>query len=181
MKVAFDTGTLLLSLSPNPGVVLDQFGKPISQAKERVDFLLTELSESRTKVIIPTPVFSELLARAVNAASKYFDIIRNSKQFKLEPFDERAAIEAGLMTQKALAHGKGKRGGSPSPWPKVKFDRQIVAIAKVCGVDRIYSEDRDIFTLGQSVGIPVIRVADLPLPPKEAQVPPLFDKPDPKR
>ena len=177
MKVAFDTSTLIVSLSANPGAVLDRTGNIIPDAKQRVEFLLTELSESRTQIIIPTPVFSELLARAETAASKYFDIIRNSRQFRLEPFDVRAAIEAGTMTRKALESGLGKRGASIDSWPKVKFDRQIVAIAKVCGVNRIYSEDQDIITIGSSVGIAVIGIANLPLPPQGAQESLSFDKP----
>ena len=176
MKVAFDTATLILSLSPNPGVVRDRAGNPIPRAKERVEFLLTELSESRTTVIIPTPVFSELLTRSENAASRYFDIISNSKYFRLEPFDARAAIEAAMMTRKAFESGLGKRGGSSDSWPKVKFDRQIVAIAKVCGADKIYSEDQGVISLGHSAGIPVIGVAELSLPPDQAQPPLPFPK-----
>lgn len=121
MKVAFDTSTLIVLVSPEPGVVLDRNGSPVVDAKPRIENLFMELDESRAQVIIPTPAFSELLTRAENAASEYFEIMRNSKRFKFEPFDERAAIEAAAMTRKASESGKGKRGGSSDSWPKIKF------------------------------------------------------------
>jgi hypothetical protein len=58
-------------------------------------------------------------------------------------------------------------------WSKVKFDRQIVAIARVEGAERIYSNDDDIKRLGASDGIEVITLDDLELPP--ATTPDLFD------
>jgi hypothetical protein len=178
VKVAFDTATLIVLVSPNPGIVLDRNGNPINDAKARVENLFEELSESRTQIVIPTPAFSELLTRTVNAASRYFEVIRNSKYVKFEPFDERAAIEAAEMTRKALESAMGKRGGSSDSWPKIKFDRQIVAIAKVCGVEKIYSQDGGVSTLGHSVGIPVIGIADLPLPVQRSQAVMHFDKPE---
>jgi hypothetical protein len=47
----------------------------------------------------------------------------------------------------------------------VKYDRQIVAVAKVCGATTIYSDDKDVRTLAKTVKIEVIGLADLPLPP----------------
>jgi len=52
----------------------------------------------------------------------------------------------------------------------VKYDRQIVAVAKVCGATTIYSDDKDVRTLAKTVKIDVIGLADLPLPPEKAQM-----------
>ena len=52
----------------------------------------------------------------------------------------------------------------------MKYDRQIVAVAKVCGATTIYSDDKDVRTLAKTVKIEVIGVADLPLPPEKAQM-----------
>jgi len=57
-----------------------------------------------------------------------------------------------------------KKEGS-SNWSKVKFDRQIVAIARVEGAERIYSNDDDIKRFGASDGIEVVMLDDLELPP----------------
>ena len=53
---------------------------------------------------------------------------------------------------------------------KGKYDRQIVAVAKVCGATTIYSDDKDVRTLAKTVKIDVIGLADLPLPPEKAQM-----------
>ena len=56
-------------------------------------------------------------------------------------------------------------------WAKSKFDRQIVAIAKVRGAATIYSHDAGIRTVARRIGIDVLRLQDLALPPEVAQLP----------
>lgn len=74
-----------------------------------------------------------------------------------------AAIELAAMEHEA--RGKGdKRGGSVAPWTKVKFDRQIVSIAKANGATRIYSDDEDVIKFGTRAGLEVISTWNLPLP-----------------
>ena len=73
------------------------------------------------------------------------------------------------MTRAAIASGGKKGESSKASWAKVKYDRQIVAIAKVAQATAIYSDDDDVKSIGKSVGIPVISFAELPLPPEAAQ------------
>jgi hypothetical protein len=40
-------------------------------------------------------------------------------------------------------------------WAKVKFDRQIVAIAKVEKASMVYSDDEDVRKLAAAEGIPI--------------------------
>jgi hypothetical protein len=68
------------------------------------------------------------------------------------------------MARRAIDRGD-KRGDVQSTWAKVSFDRQIIAIAKVNGVDRLYSDDEDVAKHGKREGLKVISVAALPLPP----------------
>ena len=72
------------------------------------------------------------------------------------------------MMRAAIAEGN-KKVLSAAPWDKVKYDRQIVAIAKVAEATAIYSDDKGIRSIAKSVDIPVISFADLPLPPETAQ------------
>ena len=72
------------------------------------------------------------------------------------------------MTRDAIRTGD-KRGGSSSAWQKVKIDRQIIAIARVRGVERIYSDDQGVATFGAQIGITVIPTWSMPLPPENAQ------------
>ena len=68
----------------------------------------------------------------------------------MEPFETRAAIEVALMTRNAKSGGD-KKGGLDAPWAKVKFDRQIVAIAKVVQASAIYTDDGDIVSIARNV------------------------------
>ena len=67
------------------------------------------------------------------------------------------------MTDAALTRSD-KREGSPATWAKVKFDRQIVAIAKVERVSCIYSEDDDVRSIGMREGLSVLGVSDIVIP-----------------
>jgi hypothetical protein len=72
------------------------------------------------------------------------------------------------MTRDAIAAGN-KRGGAQGTWAKVKYDRQIVAIAKVEAADTIYSDDEDVRKLAIQAGLAVMKISELPLPLEVAQ------------
>ena len=167
--VVFDATTLLLLLSPSVPPPRDPATHTsVEHARERIDQLVKELEQNRTKIIIPTPALSEILVRAGSAGPAYLDRLNASAAFRIVSFDQRAAVELAAMTREAITAGD-KRGGTQGTWAKVKYDRQIVAIAKVEGADRIYSDDEDVRRLAMPAGIAVIRIADLPLPPEMAQ------------
>ena len=109
-----------------------------------------------------------MLIRAGDAGPKYLQELNSSACFRIVSFDQRAAIEAAAAHRDAIGRGD-KREGTNAAWAKVKFDRQIVAIAKIEGATSIYSDDEDIQKLGKKSGIAVIGIADLPLPPEDAQ------------
>jgi len=167
--VVFDATTLLYLLDPEAKAPTDpETGEPVARVKDRITFLVSELEKRKEKIIVPTPALSELLVRAGEAGPGYLDILNRHAAFKIVDFDQRAAVEVAAATREAIAAGD-KRGGSDSPWAKVKFDRQIVAIAKVEGASAIYSDDGDIARFAKGSGLAVIRVCDLPLPPEDAQ------------
>lgn len=110
-----------------------------------------------------------MFVRAGGAGPQIIDTINRSSTFRIIPFDTLAAIEAAQMTRVAIETGN-KRGGSDSTWAKMKFDRQIVAIAKVARARVIYSDDADVRAIAATVGITVIGTVELPLPPKNLQI-----------
>ena len=88
------------------------------------------------------------------------------------PFDQKAAIEAAIATRDALNRG-GLRVDATNPdvtKTKIKFDRQIVAIAKAEGAHSVYSDDDDVHSYAQRAGLKVFRTADLDLPPENPQM-----------
>ncbi len=167
--VVIDATILMLVLRPESGAPTSSAGRPIDFVKERISFLIDELEKSGSRIIIPTPALSEVLVRAGAAASQQLiDDINKVTVFRIESFDTRAAIEVAAMTRSAI-DGKAKRGASDSTWAKVKYDRQIVAIAKVNQATVIYSDDRDIRAIATQAGIAVVGLVDLQLPPESAQ------------
>ena len=168
--VLIDANTLLLLINPDAAVPNDASGKQITFAKERVDGLIQDLSKQKQKIIIPTPVLSEVFVRTdYNSAISYVEKFKKDRNFRVEPFCDRAALEVALMTRKAIGNGD-KRDGSSETWAKVKYDRQIIAIAAVHRVKTIYSDDGNLSSFAISNGFKVIGIGELPIPIENAQL-----------
>lgn len=136
----------------------------------RVDHLVATIQRTGERIIVPTPALSELLVKAGDAGPKYLEIIARSKFFRVAEFGERAAVEAAALTRDALALGD-KRGATPeADWGKVKFDRQIVAIARVLSASTIYTNDGRLAKHAKAAGIEAIALAGLPEPPAAPQL-----------
>lgn len=169
--VVIDATMLLLMLRPETPVPAGPGGVQIDRPKERIDHLVHELGNAGVKIIIPTPAISEALVRAGAVASQQIiEHLQKFSVFRIEPFDIRAALEVAAMTRNALDSGKKReRVRSDATWAKIKYDRQIVAIAKVCGATTIYSDDRDVKSIARAANIAVVGLAQLQLPPAVAQ------------
>lgn len=178
--VAFDSTFLSLLFSSKSNAPTDEStGQPVPKCKERISFLVETLEKSREKIIIPTPALCELLSIVEESAADYLSEINSSSVFRIVPFGQRAAIELANIRRQATAGGD-KRAGSSSTWAKVNFDRQIVAIAKVEGAHAIYSDDRDVKSFAEDLEMQVLRVVDLPQPPREQkELAELYEKDDP--
>ena len=106
---------------------------------------------------------------------KYLQTLNEQSVFRIFPFDQKAAIEAALAHRDALKRG-GLRADSANPdatRTKIKFDRQIVAIAKAEGAEAVYSDDDDIISYAKRSNLKAYRTTDLDLPPEDSQ-PSLF-------
>lgn len=168
MMVGVDATVLTLLLNEHSDSPPGPDGKPISQVRERINFLVQTLHSERQKIIVPTPVLAEVLVRAGANGLRYVDVLQKSAVFEIRAFDQLAAIELALMTQMALKSGD-KRAGCSEPWQKIKLDRQIAAICKVAGVSTLYTTDGGLAHFAAEAGMNVSGVADLPLPPQSRQ------------
>ncbi len=176
--VVIDATQLMLFLRPDVAVPTGGDGTAIDRPLERVNHLINELGKARVRIVIPAPVLSEVLVRVAPAeAQKLVEQITGYSVFRVEPFDARAAIELAVMTRNAIDGGRDpKRRNAQATYAKLKFDRQIVATAKVVQATAIYSDDGDIRRIGKRENIKVIGLADLPLPHETRQTE-LFDYP----
>jgi len=81
--VVFDTSILLLLLHPDAKPPIDPETKiAVEKAAERITHLVDVLSNAKEKIIIPTPVLSELLVHAGEATNQYLDVLNGQAVFE---------------------------------------------------------------------------------------------------
>jgi len=178
--VGADATFLLYFFAPpgNVGVPLDSSGQPVTMAKERVQGLVSELEKQGSTIVAATPAVSEIMVRAgVQAGQAWLSIMNQSKAFKVVPFDAKAAIEVAIMAGHML-HGERGKDATDGTRAKVKYDRQIVAIAHTEGATVFYTDDSGQARLAMRLGMTVRGLADLPIPVTVAQTNFPFEDPD---
>jgi len=162
--VAIDTKflTLMLGLKARPSRK-DPSPEAIERLEDRIEKLLEDLDSESERIIIPTPVLAEFLIFVGKDSSAYLEKLAGMRNILIRPFDEMAAIDLAAVEVEDRSRGD-KRGGSSADWAKVRFDRQIVHIARTNRAKRIYSDDKDLARFAIKLGIEVVTMADLPLP-----------------
>jgi predicted nucleic acid-binding protein len=173
LTAALDATFLLYFVAPpnSVGVPLDSTGKPVDCAKDRVAGLVADLERSGTRIIVPTPALSEMMVRSgVVAGQSYISIMRKSKSFKIVAFDEKSAVEVAIMAGHTVKGEKGKAAKAET-YAKLKYDRQIVAIAHTEGATTFYTDDKGQTKLAKGLGMKVVGLADCPIPTTAAQRP----------
>lgn len=169
--VVLDTTMLSLLLRPGSRPPIDRAtGARVTFARERLEGLIETLQKTRTRIIIPAPVLSELLIKAGTALPGLIGAIERSAVFRVAAFDKRAAIELALITNASLKTAREMREAQTATAAKIRFDRQIVAITKVQQATAIYSDDGDLIAFAEANAIPCTRVADLPVPESARQL-----------
>ena len=168
----FDATALIHLPEPDaPSIIDPATKKPVPDAKARFKHLVETMEQKRERIVIPTPALSEVLVHANDAIASYLEILNNSSRFRVVPFDQRAAIELANIIRESLSDRKLQVGAGGTR-ASLRFDRQLLAIARVQEEVTIYSDDGDMYKLGKSLGFDVIRTYDLPVHPGEQQ--PLF-------
>ena len=166
--VVFDSSVLLLVLDPQAKApIVPSTGAVLERAAERVDFLIGNLSKEREKIIIPTPVLSEVLVYAGAALEEYLDTLNSQSAFRIASFDQKVAI----AMRDAITRGGHRIDAAKHDVTKtkIKFDRQIVGIAKAEAAHTIYSDDADVHNYAKHSGLKAYRTAELDLPPENPQ------------
>lgn len=164
-----DSSMLLYLLDPGAKAPIDPHtGQPVADAKDRVEGLVESLQARREAVIVPTPVLSEVLVHADDAASDYLDLLGKTSPFRIVPFDELAAIELAEMTRQAHTAGD-LRAGTDATRAQLRFDRQILAIARVQREHHVYTDDGNMRTFAKAAGFRVVGLRDIPLPTANRQ------------
>ena len=166
MIVVLDASVLIFLFEKDANAPLDpETGAPVDRCYDRVNHLVATLDRNRATVIVPTPALGEILVKAGDAGSSWLQILERAPRVRLASFDTMAAVEFAALQAERRARGAKASGGRT----KAKFDDQIIAIARVCRAQLIYSDDQD---LAAAAGprLTVIGLASLPLPPENPQL-----------
>src|SRR5687767_3537086 len=109
-RVLFDTIFLSMLFHQKDAFPLDPATKrEVTNPKERIEYLIETLEQDDAKIIIPTPAIGELLAAAGASGPFYLSELHGNTVFKIEPYDELAAIENGALE----ASGARRIGDAP--------------------------------------------------------------------
>lgn len=155
--IIFDAN-VLISLS---------IGDENDETFERLSGLIQDVVAAKTIIGVPAPAWAEFLCGTGLGTSGVIQVLKKRTAIRVLPFDEIAATELAAIDQVTRAKG-GKKGASKSNWQKIKVDRQILAIARVLQATAIYTEDADLIAEATRLGIPVRRVKEIPLKPKQS-------------
>ncbi|MGJ0479968.1 type II toxin-antitoxin system VapC family toxin [Pantoea agglomerans] len=169
MRVILDTNILvpLLSEIDNDYRLSDPVvGSEVTEVKRRAEALLDRIERLNGTIIIPTPVLAEYLVgiRKPHQQEK-INLIRAVSCFETVPFDELAAIEcASIPTMQEL-----RKISSEGTANKVKFDRQIIAIALAISADEVWTHDKGVYDRCKYLDIPVFTLSSIdPIPEQRA-------------
>lgn len=158
--VIFDASVLIVYLSYSDG---DVDGLKVAN-------LIDELTKSNTVVGIPAPAWAEFIVRSDEGTTKLIESIRKRSSIRILPFDAAAAYEAAYILRGAFDQTGNKKANSNGTWPKIKYDRQIIAIAKVNKATMIYSDDDGLIGEANRVGLNTTRSSELPLPQVQTSI-----------
>lgn len=171
MIVGLDATFLLYFFAPAGSVETprDSGEQPVDFAKERVALLIEDLEKSHATLIVGTPALAEISVRAgVQAAQEWITTMKKSAIFRIVPFDEKSAIEVAIMAGNEIK-GDGISVVSAETYAKVKYDRQIVAIAHTEGAKTFYTDDQRQGNLAKRLGMVVRGLEDCPAPTASSQ------------
>lgn len=172
MIAVFDASVLVYLFDPDAHAPSEGNEAAVERCGDRVSLLIGELQRIKARIVIPAPALAEILVYAGSAAPEWLRTLSTSRHFRIAPFDALAAVEYAAMEAERLATGRR----SQATRAKVKFDQQIVAIARVAGATLILSDDDDIRKLTGDT-IEVQGVGQLPLPSSDGQIAMIFDEP----
>ena len=74
--IVFDTTYLVVLLREKFPPVKDREDKPVFKARERIQYLVQQISENNSIICVPTPVLAEIMVRAGKAGPEYLRLLK---------------------------------------------------------------------------------------------------------
>ena len=115
-------------------------------------------------VVIPAPVVSEyLLGIDRGHYQTHLDTLNSVKSIEVIPFDQLAAIECAML----VSRQEMKQLDPNATMAKLRYDRQILAIAIAAGAKEIWTHDKQLFKKAKAIGITVKSLAHIQPKPEQ--------------
>ena len=167
--VAFDSTILSLLIFPDADLRAGTNAAPVEHARARVLALVETLDRAGEVVLIPAPALAEVLVTQGANVQEILTLLQGRSVIRIGTFDQRAAVELALRLRAAIDAGDFREGLKITKG-EMKFDRQIVAIAKVNGAATLYSDDENLALFAKACDLQVKRVSDLPISATQQQL-----------
>lgn len=154
----------------------------IENIELRSKALLDHIERNGGTIVIPTPVLAEYLLGIDGESNKHahVNLISSMNCFEILSFEEIASIECSMLPSKQEFKQFIKQLNSNETANKIRFDRQIIAIAKANGITEIWSSDSQVIKKGLEVGIDVKSLSEIqPIPLSDQYKLNLLDEPLP--
>lgn len=169
MKVIIDTNILIcmmLDVEPQGLWINPRDNTKVDNVHLRAKALKDYIEQIGGVIIVPTPVLAEYLVGIDK--EKHIDhvnLISSMSCFELVSFDEIAAIECAKLP--TLQEIRQLASSAENTSSKIKFDRQIISIAKANNVNEVWSHDKNVFKKCTDLGISIKSLADIAPPPEQ--------------
>lgn len=169
MRIALDTNVLVQALrNAKDGIVLvdPATGKNVDRAEARAEALVEQIDVRGGTVLIPTPVLAEYLVGVERSHhQQHLDIVNGVSCFEIVAFDQIAAVECARMVD----DNELKVLDPDAIKAKLRFDRQIIAIALANNADEIWTHDKGLYKKAQRCGLVVKCLADIEPNPQQLE------------
>uniref|UniRef100_UPI00345B3E3D PIN domain-containing protein n=1 Tax=Halomonas sp. TaxID=1486246 RepID=UPI00345B3E3D len=141
-------------------------GKMVERASARANALVEMIDQRNGVVIIPAPVLAEyLIGISQDAYQAQLDLMNSFSCIEISPFDDMSAIECALLVDEQ----EHKVLDPNATKAKLRFDRQILAIALANGADELWTHDKGLFFKAKASGVTTKSLAKIaPLPDQKS-------------
>ncbi len=136
----------------------------VDDVELRSQALLDHIESSGGTLVLPAPVLAEYLLgiEGEKNKQKHTQLILSMSCFEILPFDELAAIECSLLpSPNEFKQFIKSEINSNATANKIRYDRQIISIAKANNIDEIWSGDKEVSSKSAEFGIEIKSLLDI--------------------
>jgi predicted nucleic acid-binding protein len=169
LKIVIDTN-VLVQIMQNDGakdLIDPETDKLVAGAFERAEALVDRIDTLNGVVVLPAPVVAEyLLGIERNSYQRHLEILNGVRCIEVSAFDQQAAIECALL----VTNQEMKQLDPDSKMAKLKYDRQILAIAIASGAKEIWTHDKQLYKRSRAMGLIARSLASIDLRPQQLRL-----------